>query len=257
MPVIVNADDFGLSESVNRAICDAFEKGLVNHTTLMANMPAAEEAAALAREKGFKTSVGLHLNLTEGFPLTAGIRDNPLICAPDGRFNAAFYYNTKYRLYMDTLMIEQIEAEFRAQMDRFLALGLERLHLDSHHHVHTDYPVFLALKRLLKSYSVSYLRPGRNLYRGGNVLKRIYKGLYNRGVRKLCHDQTSDLFGSYKDLMEYCHRDDTELQALLRGRRVEIMTHPVEKDGKLSDGGTAFSYALNGDGLKRYDGEAE
>ena len=70
MGLIVNADDFGRSESVNRAICEAFEKGRVNSTTLMANMPAAKEAYELAKKGGFADKVGIHLNITEGMPMS-------------------------------------------------------------------------------------------------------------------------------------------------------------------------------------------
>ena len=79
MPLLVNADDFGKSAEINRAVAEAFERGYITHTTLMANMPAAEEAVDLARQKGFAERVGLHLNLTEGLPLSLPIRGNPLI----------------------------------------------------------------------------------------------------------------------------------------------------------------------------------
>ena len=47
--MIINADDFGYSESVNKAISDCFERGLINRTTIMVNMPHAEEATAMAK----------------------------------------------------------------------------------------------------------------------------------------------------------------------------------------------------------------
>ena len=90
MGLIRNADDFGKSESVNRAIMTCFEKGFVDRTTLMVNMDAAESAVSLAKSAGFADRVGIHLNLTEGMPLTAPIRSNPLLCDANGRFHAAF-----------------------------------------------------------------------------------------------------------------------------------------------------------------------
>ena len=71
MALIVNADDFGLNEIENRAIAEAFEKGLIDRTTLLVNMPFAEDAMRLASEKGFADRVGLHVNLTSGRPLTS------------------------------------------------------------------------------------------------------------------------------------------------------------------------------------------
>ena len=99
----------------------------------MANMPGASAAYDLAKQNGFADKVGVHLNITEGMPLTEAIRSNPLVCAPDGSFNAAFYNNTKYRLYMDKLAIDQIRDELDAQISLFLDLGFSTLHIDSHH----------------------------------------------------------------------------------------------------------------------------
>ena len=152
MALFVNADDYGKSKEINRAVCEAFEKGYITTTTLMANMPEAKEAYMLAKEKGFDDKVGVHLNITEGMPLTGGIRNNPLICSQDGSFNAAFYHNTKYRLYMDRQSVDQIKDELDAQIAFFLDLGFKSLHIDSHHHVHTNYPVYCAIKELSSKY---------------------------------------------------------------------------------------------------------
>ncbi len=66
--LIINADDFGLCESVNKGIVEAHTKGVLTSTTIMANMPAAEQAVELA--KNLPTlGVGVHLNLTNGKPL--------------------------------------------------------------------------------------------------------------------------------------------------------------------------------------------
>ncbi len=223
MGLIVNADDFGRSESVNRAICEAFEKGRVNSTTLMANMPAAKEAYELAKKGGFADKVGIHLNITEGMPISSGIRNNPLICGYDGSFNQAFYHNTKYRLYMDRQSIDQIRDEFDAQIRRFLSLGFTNMHIDSHHHVHTNYPVFTALKELGTKYDLDYIRLSRNLYKGGSLPNRIYKSFFNARVKKLA-GSTSDLFGSYKDFISYPRE---ELKALINSKTIEIMIHPM------------------------------
>jgi chitin disaccharide deacetylase len=106
--LIVNADDFGASEGVNRGIIHAHDHGLVTSTSLMVRMPAAEAAAELARERA-GLSVGLHVDLTgEGTPAPAHIDD-----------------------------VAACELEIRAQLERFGdLLGRPPTHLDSHHHVH-------------------------------------------------------------------------------------------------------------------------
>lgn len=245
MALLVNADDFGKSTEINRAICEAFDKGYLTSTTLMANMPGAREAYDLAKENGFEDKVGIHLNITEGMPLTNGIRNNPLICAQDGSFNAAFYHNTRYRLYMDRQSIDQIKDELDAQMALFLELGFSNMHVDSHHHVHTNYPVYRAIKELGGRYSYDYIRLSRNLYRGGSLFNTVYKAVYNSGIRRLA--SSSAYFGSYRDVMSYYSMDPDNpddrrkeapdaMKKLCSDNDVEIMVHPMYGgDGELMD----------------------
>ena len=233
MGLIRNADDFGKNGSVNRAIAECFAKGYIDRTTLMVNMDGAEEAVRIARENGFSDRVGIHLNLTEGMPLTQPIRSNPLLCDVNGRFHAAFRQTTKYRLYMDQLSKDQIYTELKAQIEQYAAWGLTLFHVDSHHHVHTDYPVYSVLKRLSKEYRFSSIRLSRNLYRKGSLPMRIYKAWYNRAIRKLC-GKTDDLFGSCADLFAY--DSEEALRALAAGKKIEIMMHPMyDQAGILTD----------------------
>ena len=67
--IIVNADDFGMSAEANRAIVEAFENNVISSTTLMTNMPGFEEACELAHRRRLLGKIGLHLNLTSGYPL--------------------------------------------------------------------------------------------------------------------------------------------------------------------------------------------
>lgn len=57
--VIANADDFGKSHEVNLGILDGFKRGMLQRTTLMVNMPFADEAVQLAKENGFLRQGGL------------------------------------------------------------------------------------------------------------------------------------------------------------------------------------------------------
>lgn len=237
MGLIVNADDFGKDSATTSAILEAFEKGYIDRTTLMANMDGASEAAKRAKELGLMDKVGLHLNITEGYPLTEGIRSNPLICDSTGKFSAAFYNRTKYRLYMDELTISQIQEEFDAQIKRYHELGFTLNHIDSHHHVHTNYPVYKALKRLAKNYEFSSVRLSRNLYKGGNPANKVYKALYNSGVKKLGKSST-EYFGSYRDFEAYFgEKSDDAIKKFINGHSIEIMVHPMYTDGVLTDSG--------------------
>lgn len=223
MALVINADDFGKSEEVNRAILEAFEKKFITRTTLMVNMPCADEAVRLAKERGLSDKIGLHLNLTEGRPLTDEIRANPFFCDKEGNFHALFHSGVKSRLYMKGRERRQVYEELKAQLEKYKAYGLTLWHVDSHHHVHTDYPVYRELKRLSREYSFASVRISRNLYTGGNVLMRLYKKMYNHAIEKLCR-QTTDFFGSYRDYADYG-------KALPPEGSLEIMVHPMYDAG--------------------------
>ena len=80
--LIVNADDFGLTAGVNRAIVEAQERGIVTSSTLMANAGAFDEAASMARslaENNARFSVGCHVVLLDGEPLLPADRVSSLL----------------------------------------------------------------------------------------------------------------------------------------------------------------------------------
>lgn len=233
MGLILNADDYGKSKEVNRAIRECFQKGCIDRTTLMVNMPDAAEAVEDARREGFADRIGIHLNLTEGMPLTEEIRSNPLFCDTEGKFHAAFRQRTVNRLYMDKTSLKQVYAELNAQIRQYAAFDLTLFHIDSHHHIHTDFPIYSVLKKLAQEYRFSSVRLSRNLYHGGSSVNRLYKAWYNRSVGRIC-ETTTDLFGSFLDLRHYGPEENN--MGLCRDRQVEIMLHPMyDENGTLMD----------------------
>jgi predicted glycoside hydrolase/deacetylase ChbG (UPF0249 family) len=122
--LLVNADDFGRSPGVNRGVIRGHEEGIVTSATLMVRWPAAEEAAAYARESD-SLSVGLHLDLGEWE-------------YHDGEWRPL------YQVVPETP--DSVSAELSRQLERFEGLiGRPPTHLDSHQHVHRDEPARTAL----------------------------------------------------------------------------------------------------------------
>lgn len=119
--LIVNADDFGMSEAVNLGILRAHDQGVVTSTTLMVRRPAAQAAAALARSAS-RLSVGLHVDLGEWVYEEQGWR-------------------ASYEV-VDCTDQQAVAAEVDAQVAAFeRLLGRPPTHLDSHQHVHRTEPV--------------------------------------------------------------------------------------------------------------------
>ena len=136
--LIVIADDFGLCDSVNAAVIDAFAAGCLSSTTLLVNGAAAAAAATLARAHA-GLGVGLHFNLTLGAP-SAPAAEVPALLGADGAF--ADRSEIARRALRGRLDRDQLRRELRAQFDAFAALGLRPTHVDSHQHVHALPPVF-------------------------------------------------------------------------------------------------------------------
>ena len=128
--LIVNADDFGLTRGCNEGILQAWQSGGVTDTSLLVTTPHLEETVAAAKAAGM-TSCGLHLTLTVGKPV-AEPGAAPSLYGANGQFATRSDWQSGKKV-----ILAEIEAEWRAQLQRFLATGLRLNHLDSHHHVHT------------------------------------------------------------------------------------------------------------------------
>ena len=141
MPVklIINADDFGLSEGVCRGIIYAHKQGVVTSTSLMANIAGHNEIEMLRDTPGL--GVGIHLNLTRGPSVYKG--NSGTLADADGNF---IY---EHRRGFDDVDEEHIRRELRAQVEWALGTGLCNIdHIDSHHHIQRHRVVFDAMKDL-------------------------------------------------------------------------------------------------------------
>lgn len=152
--LIVNADDFGISEGVNKGIIEAHRRGILTSTTAMANMPAFEHAVQLARENP-ELGVGVHLNLTSGTPLLPPSQI-PRLVRPDGRFHTLSF--VLRQLTLGQLDEGQIEAELSAQVERVMSVGISPTHVDSHHHVHMHPRLQPIAIRIARCYGIRALR---------------------------------------------------------------------------------------------------
>ena len=178
MLLIIHADDFGISESVSKCIAECFAKGWVTETSLMVNMPYADDAVELARKNGFADRVGLHLNLSQGMPMTAEIRRFPRLCNPDGSFNKRFHHSIVSRFILSRAESIAIKKEIEAQFEKFCSYGDLMMKLDSHHHVHTDWSVYRILEPIALAHGFKAMRISATLHRVGMV-KELYKQFLN------------------------------------------------------------------------------
>lgn len=137
--LIVNADDFGRSHSINQAVLRAHRDGILTTASLMVNEPAAAEAIALAKENP-ALGVGLHLTLICGRSALPPERIPGLVNAR-GEFSD-HPLGVGFRYFAQRGLREQLRAEIHAQFARFRASGLPLDHLNGHLHLHLHPTVF-------------------------------------------------------------------------------------------------------------------
>lgn len=149
--LIINADDLGISDQRSHGIFLCAEHGVVTSASLIVNMPASDAAARRAHERGLPT--GLHLNLTEGSPLSK-TSDIKSLLTVDGYFLGRDALRRE--LSEGTVIREHIEREARAQIEWFLEHRGQPTHVDGHHCMHIFPSVAQILAPMLDKYSVAY-----------------------------------------------------------------------------------------------------
>lgn len=172
--LIVNADDFGVDAATTRGIVSAYQNGIASSASLMVTMPAAAEAAQIARVAGLP--VGLHVSLTQGAAV-AGPQLHRLVDAAGGfTLRAARLIRVSGR---DALLLDQIRTEVRAQLSRAHDLGLTLTHVDSHQHVHMNPAIFAIVESEASAFGIGRIRFSREAL-GNLFLGRGYMQILRR-----------------------------------------------------------------------------
>jgi chitin disaccharide deacetylase len=174
--LIVNADDFGLTHGVNRAIAEAHHRGIVTSTTLMANARAFDEAVLLAKSSS-RWSVGCHLVLVDGEPLIDPGRLPSLVPRSSRRFRNGLGVFAVRALsgWLDT---DQVEAEATAQIRKLQSHHLDPSHIDSHKHTHMFPSALTGMLRAARTCGVGAIRNPFEVVAANFV--RAQQGLWKR-----------------------------------------------------------------------------
>lgn len=132
--LIINADDFGLTPGVNRAIVELHQASALTSATLMANSMAFEEAVSAAR--GHRDlGVGCHVVLVDGKPILPPDQVPSLMDPTTGEFRRTLGKFVR-DLQLGRIREQEIEAEARAQIQKLQQHGISVTHVDTHKHTH-------------------------------------------------------------------------------------------------------------------------
>ena len=170
----MNADDFGFTSGVNRAIVEAHTRGVVTSSTLMANGPAFADAVQLARTIP-RLSIGCHVVLIDGEPV---LSSGQLASLTTGKSDSRFRDGLKTfaaRAIAGRMNSEEIAAEAAAQIRKIQSAGIMVSHIDTHKHTHL-FPT--VLRPVLRAAAACGVRALRNPFgprmpmRSGQLLRR-------------------------------------------------------------------------------------
>jgi hopanoid biosynthesis associated protein HpnK len=155
--LILNADDFGLTAGVNRAIIELHRAGLLTSTTLMAKAAAADEAIEIARSTP-TLGVGCHVVLVDGEPALPARQLPTLVDPRTGRFQPTLGAFLQ-RLLTGCIRFSEIQAEAAAQIALLQSRGVSLTHIDTHKHTHIFPGV---LRPMLRAARAAGIRAARN-----------------------------------------------------------------------------------------------
>jgi predicted glycoside hydrolase/deacetylase ChbG (UPF0249 family) len=151
--LIINADDLGADEARNAGIFEAIAAGVVTSVSILANGPALEHALGILRSLNLKSlSLGIHLNLSEGRPLSPDLKH---ITGPDGCFLGKKGAQYRFGSLVDANVEANISRELIIQITALQNAGLCLNHLDGHQHIH----IFPAVVRLALAASQAHNIP--------------------------------------------------------------------------------------------------
>ncbi len=217
---------------INKAILGSFRRSLITRASLMVNMSGFEDAIQMIQTYPFLPGkIGLHLNLTEGYPLTEPIRACRRFCDPSGQF---IYKRQTHIFFLSRRERDAVYQEMKAQIEKATRAGLHLSHLDSHHHVHTEWAILRLAIRLGNEYNVRNIRKARNMGKESQPFKMVYKTFINSYLRRYPGISATDYFGDIDDFSFLLEERSP------KNKSIEIMVHPkfnekqelVDYDGK-------------------------
>jgi chitin disaccharide deacetylase len=178
MRVVLHADDFGQNAAVNDGILRGFDRGLLTSTSLLANAPAArqaidawrmlvrrQQAGMIASAESRATlgdnwapfDLGVHLNLTQGRPLT-GARYPELLLDDAGRFPGVVRTYRRLRGRVSSDVISAIHVELESQISLLVDNGIRPTHVNGHQYVEMIPRVAALVPELLERFGIHVLR---------------------------------------------------------------------------------------------------
>lgn len=240
--LIINADDFGLTPGINRAIAELHRAGVLSSATLMASGPSFDDAVTLASVHP-RLGIGCHVVFVDGTPL-ADPRTIPSLLSRDGRTFRPTLLGFLQALLTGTISERELTIEAEAQIRRLQQAGITVTHLDTHKHTHIFPQVARTLNAVADQCGIRKMRnPFEPQWASGltraSLGRRMQLGLLTRlapSFRTLALDANLMPDGTI-GIAATGTLDATTLHALLShlpaGGTWELCCHPGHSDAQL------------------------
>jgi predicted glycoside hydrolase/deacetylase ChbG (UPF0249 family) len=241
LKLIVNADDFGISEAVNRGIVEAHVRGIVTSTSIMATAPKFEHAVELARQRP-SLAVGVHLVLTEQRPLIGAAAAASLV-RPDGTFEPHLKQLLKKRL-RGLVAMSEVRSELDAQIRRVRSAGIAINHLDGHQHVHVLPGISRVVAELAAAHGISAVRYPAERVRGYMLrsVKHAPRVIEQAALNMFCAASPLARLRRSDEFVGFYfggRLDEANLETVISGLptrgTVELMCHPGDEGMRPTD----------------------
>jgi len=224
MRIIINADDFGISENVNQTILKLHRQGIVSSATIIANSNCFESAVEISKSNP-DLDIGAHLCLDGPFNIGSGY--HTLMDNTTGQFYPKNEVIKKIKKF--ALDESEIFREYCLQIEKILNCGISVSHLDHHHHLHLYFPVLKMVVKVARKYNIAYIRP-QILYLHSN--KSHLNSLYRRIHHGYLNSKSSTIDGYFMPAIDPDSKFEENLSRLnellsIKNRIIEIMLHPV------------------------------
>jgi hopanoid biosynthesis associated protein HpnK len=184
--LIVNADDFGRSHSINQAVIRAQREGILTSASLMVNEPGFDEAVKLAKENP-GLGVGLHLSLLCAHSALSPEKIPGLVNDRGEFSNNPVSVGLSY--FFKRSLHGQLRAEVHSQFEKFRAAGLPLDHVNGHLHLHLHPVIFRILMEDAEKLGIRHLRFTRDCFARSRHM--THGRWFYRVTQALIHDRLS------------------------------------------------------------------
>ena len=229
--IIVNADDLGLTKSINEGIARAYREGIVSFISPIPSGEAFDDAARLAAELKLE-EIGAHLALSETVPVTEAAKI-PTLVTKESRFHP-HHNEFLIRFFLGKVNRDEIHLELKNQLERLRKLNIRITNISSHEHVHMVPEILEIFVRLAKEYGIPSIRYPRGEGRPASfVVARLYRSIvlsyFDKRMGDIVRKSGLAYTDHFRGFLDSGNLNEDALMGIINGLKegtTELICHP-------------------------------